>query len=90
MKDASVESARFEPTVFGAVRRYRIMVAVFALAGLVAAIGYTLHKGKAYAARASVSVPTSQGGQSIDSAGTAPGVASRRPASGQHRRRHIA
>ena len=61
MKDASVESARFEPTVFGAVRRYRIMVAAFALAGMVAAIGYTLHhKGETYAAKASVSVPASR------------------------------
>ena len=51
MKDASAESARFEPTVFGAVRRYRIMVAAFALAGMVAAIGYTLHRGKTYRAR---------------------------------------
>ena len=68
MKDASVESARFEPTVFGSVRRYRIMVAVFALAGLAAAVGYTHHKGVSYAARASVSVPEPQGGQSVDSA----------------------
>jgi Mrp family chromosome partitioning ATPase len=67
MKDASVESARFEPTVFGAVRRYRIMVAAFALAGMVAAIGYTLHHGKSYAGKASVTVPASQGGQSVDS-----------------------
>ena len=68
MKDASVESARFEPTVFGSIRRYRIMVAAFALAGLAAAVGYTHHKGVSYAGRASISVPTSQAGQSIDSA----------------------
>ncbi len=68
MKDASVESARFEPTVFGSVRRYRIMVAMFALAGLAAAVVYTHHKGVSYAAKAGVSVPASQGGQSIDSA----------------------
>ena len=57
MNDASVDSARFEPTVFGAVRRYRIMVLAFALAGLVVAVGYTLVVGKAYQAQASVSVP---------------------------------
>ncbi len=67
MKDASVESARFEPTVFGAARRYRIMVAAFALAGMVAAIGYTLHHGKTYAGKASVTVPGLQSGQSVDS-----------------------
>jgi Mrp family chromosome partitioning ATPase len=67
MKDASVESARFQPTVVGAVRRYRIMVAAFALAGMAAAIGYTLHAGKTYAGKASLTVPAVQGGQSIDS-----------------------
>ena len=67
MKDASAESARFEPTVFGAVRRYRIMVAAFALAGMVAAIGYTLHHGKTYAGKASVTVSASQSGESVDS-----------------------
>ncbi len=67
MKDASAESARFEPTVFGAVRRYRIMVAAFALACMVAAIGHTLHHGKTYAAKASVTVPVSQSGQTVDS-----------------------
>lgn len=65
MKNASVESARFEPTVFGAVRRYRIMVLAFALAGMVAAAGYTLHAGKTYQAKGdiTVSVPGSQQGQ---------------------------
>ena len=64
-----MESARYEPTVFGAVRRYRVMVVAFALLGMVAAIGYTLHAGKTYAGKASVTVPlsTSQGGQSVDS-----------------------
>jgi Mrp family chromosome partitioning ATPase len=68
MKDASVESARFEPTVIGAVRRYRIMVAAFALAGLAAAVGYTHHHGETYAAKANISVPMSEGSaQPIDS-----------------------
>ena len=33
MKTTGVESAQSEPTVFGAVRRYRVMVLVVALAG---------------------------------------------------------
>jgi Mrp family chromosome partitioning ATPase len=69
MKPASVESAKYEPTVFGAVRRYRIMVIVFALAGLVAAVGYAKHGGETYAGKGSISVPplASQGSQAIDS-----------------------
>lgn len=65
MKNASVESARFEPTVFGAVRRYCIMVLAFALAGMVAAVGYTLGVGKTYQAKGNitVSVPGAQQGQ---------------------------
>ena len=96
MKDASVESARFEPTVFGAVRRYRIMVLAFALAGMVAAVGYTLYAGKTYQAKASVTVPVPAvaagpgPGTVSRQPGAAPGVASRRPASGQHRRHYIA
>jgi len=66
MKDASVESARFEPTVIGAVRRYPIIVVTFALLAVVAAVGYTKHKGTTYAGKASVTVPSSQGGQSVD------------------------
>ena len=60
MKDAGVESARFEPTVFGAVRRYRIMVLAFALAGMVAAVGYTVHAVKTYQAKAQVTAPIPQ------------------------------
>ena len=63
MKDASVESARFEPTVFGAVRRYRVMVLAFALAGLVAAVGYTVFAGESYQAKAQVTVPIPQSQQ---------------------------
>ena len=68
MKDASAESARFEPTVFGAVRRYRIMVLAFALAGVVAAVGYTLYAGKTYRAKASVTVPVPKSQQDQDPA----------------------
>jgi len=63
MKDASVESARFEPTVFGAVRRFRMMVLAFALAGLVAAVGYTILAGESYQAKAQVTVPIPQSQQ---------------------------
>ena len=63
MKDASVESARFEPTVFGAVRRYRVMVLAFALAGMVAAVGYTVFAGESYQAKAQVTVPIPQSQQ---------------------------
>lgn len=62
MRDARVESDRFEPTVFGAVSHYRIMVLAFALAGLVAAVAYTLLAGKTYHTKAQVTVaaPASQ------------------------------
>ena len=73
MKDASVDSARFAPTVFGAARRYRIIVVAFALLAMVAAIGYTLYAGKASRAQANVTVPlpqslqTQEPGQYLDS-----------------------
>jgi len=68
MKVAGVESGQFEPTVFGAVRRYRIMVAAFAVLGMVAAIGYTLVTGKTYSAEGSITVPMPQSEPSQDSA----------------------
>ena len=46
MKDAGIESAQFEPTVFGAVRRYRTMFILLTIAIAVAAVGYTVHSGK--------------------------------------------
>ena len=57
MKTTGVESARSEPTVFGAVRRYRVMVLVVALVAMVAGIGYTLAQTKIYRAYANVTVP---------------------------------
>ena len=68
MKNASVESARFEPTVFGAVRRYRIMVLAFALVGIVAAVGYTLFVGKTYQAKGDITVSVPGSGQNQDPA----------------------
>jgi Mrp family chromosome partitioning ATPase len=67
MKVADVDAARFEPTVFGAVRRYPIMVLAIGLLVVVAAVGYRLHAGKTYAGKASISVPSLQGSaQSVD------------------------
>jgi Mrp family chromosome partitioning ATPase len=65
MKVASVESAGFEPTVSGAVRRYPIMVLAFGLLVVLAAVGYRLHAGTTYAGKASISVSSSQGGQAV-------------------------
>jgi Mrp family chromosome partitioning ATPase len=65
MNAPRIELSRSEPTVFGAVRRYRIMVLVVAVAGLAAAIAYTVVKGPAYRATASLTValPAAQQGQ---------------------------
>jgi uncharacterized protein involved in exopolysaccharide biosynthesis len=70
MRANSVESLRFEPTVFGAVRRYWVMVLAIALATLLAAVGYSVAKGKVYRAYGSVTVPapTSLQGQQADAA----------------------
>jgi Mrp family chromosome partitioning ATPase len=65
---ASAEPFRFEPTVFGAMRRYRTMVLVVAVLVMAAAIGYTLKQPKMYRAQASVTVPQqiSLQGQQVD------------------------
>jgi Mrp family chromosome partitioning ATPase len=57
MRAVGIESVRPEPTVFGAVRRYWVMVLAVALAGLVAAAAYSLAQTKIYRAYASVTVP---------------------------------
>jgi Mrp family chromosome partitioning ATPase len=72
---ASVEPSRFEPTVFGAVRRYSTLVVAVTLAAAVLAAGYTLLQPKVYQAQANITVPqpvplqTPQGdpGQYLDS-----------------------
>jgi len=61
---ANVDPARLEPTVFGAVRRYRILVLTMAILGMLAAVGYSLHEPKIYQAVANV---TSGSGQYLDS-----------------------
>ena len=70
MRANSVESLRFEPTVFGAVRRYWVMVLAIAMAALLAAVGYSVAKGKVYRAYGSVTVPApaSLQGQQADAA----------------------
>jgi Mrp family chromosome partitioning ATPase len=60
MTAASFESAGYQPTVVGAVRRYSIMVFALALAGLIAAIGYAHHSPVTYRAQGSVTVAIPQ------------------------------
>ena len=57
MKATRIEQARFEPTVFGAVRRYKIMVLVIAAVLAVAAAGYAFLQPAVYRAEATVTVP---------------------------------
>ena len=57
MKDAGAAPLRLEPTVFGAVRRYWVMVLVVAVVITVATVGYALKQPKIYQAQASVTVP---------------------------------
>ena len=53
---ASIEPSRSEPTVFGAVRRYRTMVLAVAVVAMAAGIAYTLVRGPTYHATASLTV----------------------------------
>src|SRR5215218_3736587 len=59
MKATSIEQGRFEPTVFGAVRRYRTMVLVIAILIAAAAVGYASVEPEVYRAHATVTVPRS-------------------------------
>lgn len=54
---ADVEPRRFEPTVFGAIRHYRVMIIAVAILCMVAAIAYSLVQPKLYQAEANVTVP---------------------------------
>ena len=56
-KAPDIDQFRFEPTVFGAVRRYRVMVVVIALISMMVAIGYTLVVPERFRADASLTVP---------------------------------
>lgn len=59
-----------EPTVFGAVRRYWVMVLTVAVAAMLAGVGYSLATTKVYRADASVTVPlpVALQGQQLDPA----------------------
>ena len=70
MRTAGAGSVGSEPTVFGAVRRYWIMVLAVAVLAALAAVGYSLTTAKIYRAYASVTVPlpVSLQGQQLDPA----------------------
>jgi Mrp family chromosome partitioning ATPase len=54
---ADPEPIRWEPTVFSAIRRYRVMVIAIAILAMVAAAAYTALEPKVYRAEANVTVP---------------------------------
>lgn len=66
--NGSIGSAQHEPTVIGAVRRYSLMVTAFAVAGLIAALGYAHYAGRTYRGQASVTVALPQTQQNQDPA----------------------
>lgn len=57
MRATKIEQARFEPTVVGAVRRYRVMVLAIALLTTAAATGYSVLQTEVFRAFATVTVP---------------------------------
>ncbi|MFI7060931.1 Wzz/FepE/Etk N-terminal domain-containing protein [Kribbella sp. NPDC050124] len=59
MRATKIEQARFEPTVVGAIRRYRLMVLAIAVLTAAAAVGYSLMQAEVYRAYATVTVPQS-------------------------------
>ncbi|TCO23374.1 Mrp family chromosome partitioning ATPase [Kribbella steppae] len=59
MKATGIEQDRFEPTVFGAMRRYRAMVLLIAVLTAAAAVGYSLVQPEIYRSYATVTVPQS-------------------------------
>ncbi|MGH3217607.1 MAG: AAA family ATPase [Streptosporangiaceae bacterium] len=54
---ANVNRLRFEPSVFVAVGRHRVLVLTMAILGMVLAAAYSLHQPKIYQAEANVTVP---------------------------------
>jgi Mrp family chromosome partitioning ATPase len=71
---ADVDPLRFEPTVFGAIRQYRVLILAMGILAMVAAVAYSLHQPKIYQAEANVTVPlpassqaTADPGQYLDS-----------------------
>ncbi|WP_410787547.1 AAA family ATPase [Kribbella sp. C-35] len=59
MTATTSEQARFEPTVFGAVRRYPVMVLTITVLCIAAAVGYMQASPAVYGAEATVTVPQS-------------------------------
>jgi len=57
MADRDGEHFRLEPTVFGAVRRYPVMVLAVVLLTVALAVGVTLTRAQQYRAQATVTVP---------------------------------
>jgi Mrp family chromosome partitioning ATPase len=68
MNTPRIEPSRSEPTVFGAVRRYRAMVLAVVVLATAAAIAYTLVQGPTYRATASLTVALPASQQSQNSA----------------------
>ncbi|MFC5264688.1 AAA family ATPase [Kribbella qitaiheensis] len=66
MKATMIEQDRFQPTVFGAVRRYRLMVLVIALLMATGAVAYTVVEPELYRANATVTVPQTTQAQGED------------------------
>jgi hypothetical protein len=71
---ADVDPLRSEPTVFGAIRQYRVLVLAMAILCMVVAVAYSLHQPKIYQVEANVTVPlpassqpTADPGQYLDS-----------------------
>ena len=68
MGESKVEPFGFEPTVFGAVRRHRVMVLVVALTTAVLAVGFTLSRPEVFRAQATITVPRSLSAQDQETA----------------------
>lgn len=64
MTATRIDQGRFEPTVFGAVRRYRVMVLIISFLVAAAALAYSLVQAEVYRASATVTVPQSASAQS--------------------------
>ncbi|TCC05269.1 Wzz/FepE/Etk N-terminal domain-containing protein [Kribbella soli] len=59
MKATRIDQGRFEPTVFGAVRRYSAMVLLIGVLMAAAAVSYNLMQVQVYRATATITVPQS-------------------------------
>ena len=64
MRTGEIDHGHFEPTVFGAIRRYRVMVLIVTFLTAAAAVAYSLVQPEVFRASATVTVPLSAGAQS--------------------------